>query len=126
MADTLVDLSYSKAELKEEKAEYASGDPSPYPWGLCIRLEDAELKKLGIKDLPQVGGEVHFTAVATVTGVNQSARAGQADERSVALQITMLQVTAIEDAAEEQAEGKQTPAKEAAESKGTSVLGKYR
>jgi hypothetical protein len=58
MADTLVDMAYTKAELKEEKKEMSvgyNGQPSPYPWGLCIRLEANELDKLGITELPQVG-----------------------------------------------------------------------
>lgn len=126
MADLpkLVDLAYTKAEIKEEKAEYTSGDPSPYPWGLCLRLEKAELDKLGIKELPQVGSEWHFMAVATVTGVNQSASVTQDEETSVALQITMMQVVLSESAQEEKAEGKDTPAKESAE-KPRSVMAKY-
>lgn len=93
MADpALVDLKYTKAELKEEKAEYVSGDQSPYPWGMCISLEKAELDKLGIKELPLVGSEWHFIAVATVTSVNQSASVTQDEETRVGLQITMMQV----------------------------------
>jgi hypothetical protein len=126
MADMpqMVDMAYTKKEIKEEQQEARLGEPSPYPWGLCIRLESEELDKLGVKDLPAVGAEVHFMAVATVTGVNQSARVGQDDERSVALQITMLQIMGVESAAEEKAEGKDTPAKESQES--GSMMGKYK
>lgn len=126
MADPqLVDLKYTKAEIKDEKKEYAAGgDVSPYPWGLAIRLESEELAKLGVTELPAVGDEFHFMAVANVTGVNQSARVGQDDEKCVALQITQLAVMAHESAAEEQAEGAQTPAKEMAE--GGTLMSKHK
>lgn len=125
MADTkLVDLAYSKAEQKEEQSEYVRGEAPAYPWGLCISLEKRELDKLGIAQLPPVGVEVTFTAVAVVTSVNQSARQGEDEESRVGLQITQLQVAGIESPAEEKTEGKQTPAKEARES--GSVMSKYR
>jgi hypothetical protein len=116
MADAtkLVDMAYTKAELKEEKAEAMSGYPSPYPWGLCLSLEKDELSKLGIKTLPNVGDEWHLLAVAKVTGVNQSARENEDEETRVGLQITMMQVILQESAAEEKRE-KETPAAEARE-----------
>ena len=117
-APKLIDMAYTKAELKEEKKEMAvgpSGQPSPYPWGLCLSLERNELDKLGIKQMPEVGAEVHFVAVAKVTSVNQSAREGQDEESRVGLQITMMQVLLEESAADERKEGKETPASEAKE-----------
>lgn len=113
----LADMKFTKDELKEEKREHMAGPSNPYPWGLSIRLESSELKKLGIDKLPSVNDEWHLIGVAEVTGVNQSARVGQEDETCVALQITMLQVQSKESAAMERAEGAQTPAKEAAEMK---------
>lgn len=114
----LVDLAYTKAEQKEEAEEYnkvgPSGEPSDYPWGLCISLEKRELDKLGIKDLPQVGGAIHFVATAKVTSVNQSASMSQDEETRVGLQITMMQVVLQESAAEEKGE-KESPAIEARE-----------
>ena len=119
MADTpkLVDMAYTKAELKAKDQEMSvgpSGQPDPYPWGLNLRLDKSSLDKLGIKDLPRVGGEYHFVAVAKVTGVNMSAREGQDDETSVALQITMMQILKAESAEEEKGE-KETPKAEAKE-----------
>lgn len=129
MADApkLVDMSYTKAELKEEKKEMSvgyDGSPNPYPWGLGIRLEKKELDKLGIKQLPEVGTEVHFMAVAKVTSVEQSAREGSDERSCIGLQITMMAPLLIESASEEKAEGSDTPAKEAAETK--SLASKYR
>lgn len=123
----LVDMAYTKAELKEEKKEMSvgyDGQPNKYPWGLNIRLEKKELDKLGIKALPEVGSEMHFMAVAKVTSVNQSASEDRDDERCVGLQITYMQLTMQESAAEERAEGKETAAKESAEMR--SLAGKYR
>ena len=113
----LVDMKYSKAEMKEEAKEVGpSGQPAQYPWGLCISLEKDELDKLGIKDLPDVGGEVHFMAVAKVTSVNQSASVTQGEDTRVGLQIIMMQVLLVESAAEEKGE-KESPKTEAAETK---------
>ena len=120
----LVDMAYTKAELKEEAKEGCvspSGQPSPYPWGLSLSLERNELNKLGVKDLPQVGAEVHFIAVAKVMSVNQSARQGEDEESRVGLQITMMQIVQSESADEEKGE-KESPASEAKE---TPSLMKY-
>ena len=111
MPQQLVDLKYTKAEMKEEKAEMTvgvSGQPDPYPWGLCVR---PELDKLGLRLLPQVGSEVHFMAVAMVTSVTQSASTTRGEESSVALQIRMMQVLEIETPEEEKGEP-DTPAAE--------------
>ena len=96
MADKLTSMKYSKAEAKEEAKEMSvgyDGQPNEYPWGLCIRLEADELGKLGITDLPKVGTEVSFTAVAKVTSVSQSASEARDEETTVALQITAMQIT---------------------------------
>lgn len=97
MADALVDMAYTKAELKEEKKEMSvgyNGQPSAYPWGLCIRLEANELEKLGMTQLPAIGELIHLQAVAKVTSVSQSATEDRDEQRCVSLQITMLQVVA--------------------------------
>lgn len=94
MAD-LIDMAYTKAELKEEKKEMSvgyDGQPNPYPWGLCMSLEKAEMDKLGIKALPNVGTEITFIAKAKVTSVNQSARDGEDEETRLGLQITAMQL----------------------------------
>jgi hypothetical protein len=121
MAD-LVDMKYSKAELADEAKEGQvgpGGEPNPYPWGLAITLEDEELQKLGITDLPDVGDEVNFTAVAKVTSVNQSLNRDDPECR-VGLQITMMAAN-IE--AEEPGE-KESPKAEKAETK--SLATKYK
>ena len=124
--DKLVDMALTKAELKEESNEglvSPSGDQSPYPWGLSLSLERRELTKLGIKELPGIGDELHLDVIAKVTSVNANLRTDGDDESRVGLQITMMAVELDESSAEEKGE-KETPATEAAETK--SVLGKYR
>lgn len=105
MADSnLVDMAFTKAELKERKSECAigcDGNPNPYPWGLSLRLERESLEKLGMANLPPVGTEVHFVAKAKVTSVEQSAREGNDEFRCVALQVTHMQLMAAAPAAKE-------------------------
>lgn len=120
----LVDMAYSKADLKAKNKEMAvgiNGQPDPYPWGLNIRLEKDSLDKLGMAKLPRVGEEFHFMAVAKVTSVQSSAREGSGEESSVGLQITMMQIVLAESAEEEKGE-KETPASESRE---TPSLMKY-
>jgi hypothetical protein len=117
MPQALVDLAYTTAELKEEKAEMTvgpGGKPDPYSWGLNLRLEESELDKLGLKLLPQVGSEVHFMAVACVTNVSQSSSVRGDDETSVGLQIRMMQILQVE-APDEEGGEKETPAAEVKE-----------
>lgn len=117
MTTKLVEMKYTKAEAKAEATKYDSiaGQPE-YPWGLQIRLEDEELTKLGIKSLPDVGGEFHLTIVAEVQSATETKMASGKTDRCVCLQITMLGVDLTESAAEEKGE-KSTPASEAKETR---------
>lgn len=117
MSTKLVDMKYSKAEAKAEATKYDTISSQPeYPWGLCLRLEDDELAKLGIKGLPDVGGEYHLQVVAQVTSASQSTMADGKTTRSVSLQVTMIGIDLAESAADEKGE-KSTPASEAKETR---------
>ena len=128
MAAKLVDMKYTKAEAKAEATKYDSPSSQPeYPWGLCLRLEDDELTKLGIKGLPEVGGEYHLQVIAKVQSASQSNMADGQTQRSVSLQVTMIGIELAESAEDEKGE-KETPASEAAETAKPSrggVMGKY-
>lgn len=89
----LIDMAYTPAEIKEEKAEMTSKPKVPsYPWGLQLRLEKEELAKLGITKLPGVGDEYHIIGVGHVTDVAQSYR--DSDEYAcVTIQINMLELS---------------------------------
>lgn len=99
MADALVDMAYTKDELREQKKEMAvgcNGQPNPYPWGLSMHLEKEVLDKLGLKELPEVGSTMQITATVEVTSVAQSASRDRDMERSVGLQITRMAVSTQE------------------------------
>lgn len=111
----MVDMKLTPKEVKEEKAEAKAYEPPPYPWGLCIRLEKDELDKLKLAALPNVGDEVHITAVGRVTGVSSAMRDQNDEDKTVSIQITMLELAnegaedGDESAKAENAEGKAKP-----------------
>jgi hypothetical protein len=92
---TLVDMKLTKAEKKESSSAGcvpAKYDGPDYPWGLTLRLDDAALKKLGTKELPEVDSEFSVVAVATVKEVRSSSSKEHSD-RCVELQIMKLDVS---------------------------------
>lgn len=83
----------TKAEKKErEKAMDVQSDAPDYPYGLRIHLDHDGMKKCGIADMPEVGGEVQLHAKAHVTSARMEKREGSEDERHLELQITHLGV----------------------------------
>lgn len=80
----------SEGERKLE-ATAAPQMKEKYPYGLRINLGKDELKKLGIKDLPQVGAMISLEAVAKVESVHAS-EGMEYKDRSVSLQITHLEL----------------------------------
>ena len=79
-----------------------------YPWGLKLRLENAEIEKLGITELPAVGSEYHIVAVGRVDSVSQAYRDSE-ESTCVEIQITSLSLVNeaeedSDDLSEEQAE----------------------
>jgi hypothetical protein len=89
--EDLIDMKRSKADAKAANAIYTK--PAEYGYGLCIRLEDADLDKLGIKTLPQPGEVFMIEAMAVVDSSYQSQSANNKDDRSVSLQIQKLGLT---------------------------------
>lgn len=65
----MVNLELSKTEAQEESGI----DPSlpRYPYGLTIYLDNDTLAKLGITDMPKVGGTMQLTATVKVTGTSE-------------------------------------------------------
>lgn len=122
MAAKLVDMKRTKAEAKAEAAEYnsISGQPE-YPWGLQIRLEDEELTKLGITNLPDVGSGMTLTINVEVQSATETKMANGKTDRCVCLQITQLGVDAADQEEDEAPASKPKPTR--APSKG-GVLGR--
>lgn len=122
MATKLVDMKRTKAEIKADIKNYDTlAGQHEYPWGLEIRLEDEELNKLGIKNLPNVGQAMTLTIYVEVQSATETKMADGKTNRCVCLQITRMGA----DEPEGDAAAAPTPAPKAAKqpSKG-GVLGR--
>lgn len=88
-----VNMKISAAEKKKmiPSAVQEIGKGPEYPWGLTIDLEDAALKKLGMKDMPEVGTECMIHAVGKVVRVSESA-SEKNETRSMQIQITKMSI----------------------------------
>src|ERR1700694_3333306 len=89
----MIDMAQTPKEKKAIAKSYGSvpddATVPTYAWGLKIRLEQAELTKLGITDLPKVGDDVNMDVVAKVTRVSQDAN-DKTQTSVVELQITKM------------------------------------
>lgn len=93
-----------KLTPKEAKAEVSYDTPSKapeYPYGLTICLDDEAIKKLGIKELPDVGQPMMLEAKVLVCSKSQYENQGGADT-SLSLQITDMELEPIEEEAAEE------------------------
>jgi hypothetical protein len=95
----MIDMVKSAEDVKKEignsfPATPAAPTVAAYPYGLCLSLEEDELAKLGLDDLPNVGEMIHLCAMAKVTSVSQNERemtdGSKKSCRRVELQITHL------------------------------------
>jgi hypothetical protein len=95
----MVSLKITKEERKARE-ESMKGEPTSiaadeYPYSTRIDLEDDVLKKLGIKELPEVGSEMTLKAKVEVKRTSENSENGDKKRRSVCLQITRMSLTAI-------------------------------
>lgn len=67
---------------------------SEYPYGLCIRLTDKELRKLNLDEDAAVGDFLHGAFMAKVTSISHHDHEKQGPECQIELQIVAM---AIED-----------------------------
>lgn len=63
-----------------------------YPYGLCLNLEDEQIKKLGISKLPEVGETMTLTAKVEVSSLSQRDTREGGKKSSLSLQITDMAV----------------------------------
>lgn len=102
MAIKLVDIKESAKEVKERikgrEIGYSSSSGTPrYPYGLKIRLENAEIDKvLGAADL-DVDDIVSISARGIVVSKRISAEAGSKEDRCLEIQITKIGLSKGED-----------------------------
>lgn len=68
-------------------------DGDQYAYGLNIRLENAELDKLGIKSMPEPGERFEIHAVGKVSSAYVSKSEHNRGDRAVQIQITHLTLT---------------------------------
>jgi hypothetical protein len=80
---------------KTEKKETAIPGPmtQDYPWGLCLNLDSEVMNKLGIKELPEVGGKMTLSAIVEVVSVGASA-SKESENRHMSLQVTDMELAA--------------------------------
>lgn len=86
----MVDMGKSSSEFSVQKSVLAS--ESPYPIGLSIRLEEEEIKKLGIDSPPSVGEKMELEAIAEVRSVSTTDDSSNGKKREICLQITKLSI----------------------------------
>lgn len=91
----LTDMKLSRADRGTEGSPVAAPEleEEQYSYGLCIRLEKPELKKLGIDDpMKMAGKDVNIAAVGKVTNVHISMSEGNRGDSAISIQITKLLV----------------------------------
>ena len=100
-----VDLAYTKAEIKEQRA--GMGGPTTlgskskgpqYPWGLTVRLDEISMKKLGMDDLPEVGELCQVTGLGRIVSVSQR-ESTDSESKSVEIQIEKMNLAVQEESA---------------------------
>ena len=67
----MVSMELSKTEAKEESSVSQDTDLPRYPYGLSLYLDSDALAKLGIADMPKVGGTLQLMATVKVTGTSE-------------------------------------------------------
>lgn len=89
----MTDMKMTKSEKKDTIPSVA--DAPGYPYGLCIRLDNAALEKLGITTLPKVGAKVMVHGMGVITSVS-SHESKNNDSRNVEIQLQELAVDRAE------------------------------
>lgn len=67
-----------------------------YPCGLKLHLSEEDLKKLGIKDLPDVGKKMKLVAMVEICDISKNESKLYGENRSMGLQITDMSLGAEE------------------------------
>lgn len=80
-----------KPEIPKEES-YLTTSVSQYPYGLCLCLQNEDLERLGMTDLPEAGDMIILNAIAKVTSVSSRESEDSPPDRRVELQITHLGV----------------------------------
>jgi hypothetical protein len=85
----LVELKRTPVEVKEEQAEMTSPEVSLYPWGMCLYLDNEQMKKLNFPADAQIDHEFKLAIMVKVKRISATEITSGID-RSVELQITAM------------------------------------
>lgn len=109
---TIAGLVNMKRKDDDESPEVAPSKPEgpKYPYGLRFRLEDEDLSKLGIKELPEVNDVMKFTVEAKVDSVSSNQNSDGKSHECVEFQITDMQFLGEEEEHDEESETSEEPA----------------
>lgn len=91
--ENMVDMERTKADQKEYASEMKAESSPKYGWGMCLRFEDIDMKKLKMSKLPQPGDVFMIEARAVVESSCESQSVNNMGDRSFSLQITHLGLT---------------------------------
>lgn len=87
----LVDMKVDRSKINAGASEPAMAEGPEYPYGLRLRLETEDLKKLGLTELPDIGAGMMLVAEAKVCACSQS-KALYGEQRSLELQVIAMKV----------------------------------
>lgn len=73
MDTKMIDMKRDMADEESGATAMPADATGQYPWGLQITLDDPDLDKLGIEQLPPVGTEIKGIFTGVVTATRQSA-----------------------------------------------------
>lgn len=86
----LVSMKLSKEEReKNSMPTEVSADAPEYPYGMCLELDDEQLKKLGMSSLPEVDSEMMIEARVIVRRKSETSDK-EGTDKCISLQITEL------------------------------------
>jgi hypothetical protein len=89
----LTSIKINEADREKTKSAELIDAPA-YPYGMCLRLEEATIAKLEIATLPKVGEKMMVMARVEVSETSQRDVVGGSPQRSISLQITDLAIGA--------------------------------
>lgn len=86
-----IDMRLTESDMREEFPDRVPDSETPvFPGGLRIHLNDVALKKLLLKELPDVGMELNLDALVKVVEVSEDEENGGKTRKSMVLQITAM------------------------------------
>lgn len=91
----MVDMRKTPEELKDN-SPMVTPDQNIYPWGLCIRLGNEEIEKLGLDCECEVGDMLPFSGLAFITSFSKNATES-GESRNIELQIRYMSIASEEE-----------------------------